>query len=142
MALSALRARLSAERESHGPLSDSLRSYNWYITDATLSRFLEANDGNVDKAHAQLAVHLEWRVSYGADTVADENFDDLASCDEIYWSSSRDKEGRPLLIINVARHEAMGVSAERYGRYFVHLIERGSAEYFGTRPTATLNHHF
>lgn len=130
--LAALRARLGAERESYGPLADSLRSYQWLCTDSTLSRFLEANGNDVEKAHAQLVAHLEWRVSYGVDTIVDENFDDLVSHNEIYWSSSRDREGRPLLVVNVARHDSKGVSAERYARFFVHLIERGSAEYFGT----------
>ena len=130
--LTALRARLGAERESYGPLADSLRSYQWLCTDSTLSRFLEANGNDVEKAMTQLVAHLEWRVSYGADTITDENFDDLVSHNEIYWSSSRDREGRPLLVVNVARHDSKGVSAERYARFFVHLIERGSAEYFGT----------
>jgi len=49
------------------------------------SRFITANNCNVDGAQTQILEHLVWRGTYDVEAVIDEDFSDIESRNELYW---------------------------------------------------------
>ncbi len=55
-------------------------SYGDIISDhAACDRFLEASNGDIDRAAEMLTEHCQWRESFCVDTITDEDFSDLAA---------------------------------------------------------------
>jgi len=99
--------------------------YGDMITDeATCTRFLRGGKGVVSKAVDMFKGHLEWRVKYKLDKIADEDFSDLKEHGELYWGGM-DKEGVMTLMWRLHLHDAKRTDAKRFVRFFVHQIESG-----------------
>ncbi len=54
--------------------------YGDIISDrAVCERFLEASNGDIDRAVEMLTQHCQWRETFGVDTITDEDFSELAA---------------------------------------------------------------
>jgi hypothetical protein len=128
--VSALRGSLEALKGSRGPEAVLLEEWGWLATDATLARFLTANNRKLPAAQSQVLHHLDWRRQRKEAADDGGDFADLVARRELLWCG-QDKHGHPVLVWNAARHDGSQVSPERYGQFFVHLLDVGAAEHFG-----------
>jgi len=99
---------LMASNENEAAL---LEEWWWLATDATLRRFVTANNRKIAEAQSQLLSHMDWRrqrQAEGADTSQDD-FSDLVQRRELFWGG-KDKHDHPILVWNAARHDGSAVS--------------------------------
>ncbi|KAG2424190.1 hypothetical protein HXX76_014723 [Chlamydomonas incerta] len=124
MAKSAVDAKSLAElKELCGQETDALlrKSGEWGLDDATLRRWLVARKGNVADAARDLKAHAVWRASY----VPQGRIQEHEIRHELDQAKSflpgTDREGRPLCVVLVARHEMKDAAASK--RYIAYSLD-------------------
>ncbi|XXG61243.1 hypothetical protein AAC387_Pa04g2950 [Persea americana] len=105
-------------RRSLGQLSDKL---SIYCSDASISRYLRARNGNVKKATKMLKETLKWRFEYKPEEIRWEEVAHEAETGKIYRSNYIDKFGRTVLVMRPGCQNTKSTKGQI--RYLVYCME-------------------
>ncbi|KAH9626472.1 hypothetical protein KSS87_006432 [Heliosperma pusillum] len=122
-------------RSGLGPLPEKL---SWYCSDAIIGRYLQVNNGNVQKGTKMLKECLKWRSEYKPDeilwiiyngvlsliisgTAVQEDVAFEAETGKVYRSASVDKKGRPVIVMRPCRQNSSNIPGQM--KYLVYCIE-------------------
>ena len=110
--VSELRLSLESLKELGGDEAQLLKEWWWLVTDATLRRFVTANNRKLAEAQSQLLSHMDWRRHRQAEggEMSQDDYSDLVKRHELFWCG-KDKHGHPILVWNAARHDGSVVSS-------------------------------
>ncbi|KAI9338496.1 CRAL-TRIO domain-containing protein [Obelidium mucronatum] len=100
-----------------------------YLNDHELLKFLRSNNHHTGKALGAVSDHLSWREAFKANSILDEDFNDLDQTGAAQFVGHT-RTGVPILVLNNSRHKTPkdSISRDRLVRYSVYLIERARSE--------------
>ncbi|KAK9742575.1 hypothetical protein RND81_03G183200 [Saponaria officinalis] len=110
--------KIDEVRSTVGPIPETLRRY---CSDASIARYLQNQNWNVQKATKMLKESLKWRSEYKPDEIRWEDVAHEAETGKIYRSTSVDKKGRPVLVMRPCRQNSSNVAGQM--KYLVYCIE-------------------
>eukprot|EP01147_Barroeca_monosierra_P006975 gene6975-9578_t len=106
--------------ESHPELAKEQRSF---LSSSTLSRYIIAREGNIDKAFDMIVASLNWRHEWHPEKIsAHEVREDISMCK--MYIQGHDKVGRPVVIFKPANDRDGVGSILTKVRFYVWVLER------------------
>ncbi|KAK9757544.1 hypothetical protein RND81_01G169300 [Saponaria officinalis] len=110
--------KIDEVRSAVSPLPGKLNSY---CSDALISRYLQTQNWNVQKATKMLRDSLKWRSEYKPDEIQWEDVATEAATGKICRSTSVDRKGRLVLLMRPCRQNSSDVAGQM--KYLVYCIE-------------------
>ncbi|KAI8550462.1 hypothetical protein RHMOL_Rhmol06G0108400 [Rhododendron molle] len=112
------RGKIDEVRRLVGTFPDKLTTFS---SDASISRYLRAQNWNVNKAAKLIKETLKWRLEYKPEAIKWDEVAVEAATGKMYRSNYRDKYGRPVIVMRPSRQNSKSVPEQI--RYLVHCME-------------------
>ncbi|CAM6083253.1 unnamed protein product [Calypogeia fissa] len=97
------------------------------VDDSTLRRFLRARQGKVDKATDMFMQDFEWRRTYlPLGYIPESEIPNELGADKMFIQG-RDKCGRPIGVVLLAKHDATKRNLEELKKYYVYALDKAVA---------------
>lgn len=110
--------------EEFKKLDPTLNRIDYYTDIDNVTRFLIARDFKVPKALEMWKKWYNWRITYRADSIKEEEIEGNLKSGKAYWQG-HDKNKHPCLVIKTRRHFPGQGTVEDNIRFGVHTIEQG-----------------
>jgi len=112
------REKINEVRRLVGTFPDKLSTFS---SDASISRYLRAQNWNVKKATKLLKETLKWRLEYKPEAIKWEEVAREAETGKMYRSNYADKHGRSVIVMRPSRQNSKSIPEQM--RYLLYCME-------------------